>query len=141
MSAAVAHLRREVPLHAVMLATMAAAAASGSPIASIGASVLLIGISVPSAALSRARPFLRPHLLDLWAMALGMLALLPRGDGRAHHVMMIGEGWAFLAVALGWALGRAWLARSSRESRRLREAASLLLTGAGLAAMVLLCAA
>ena len=133
-----AHLRREAPVHALMLGVMVAAMAAHSAIASIAGAALLVVVSVPCAALSRARDPFRAHVLDLWAMALALLAFVPWG-GRGHHVVTLQSGWTFAAVVAAWAAGRLWLGMRGSAMPRAGVVASGAVTAAGLAAMAVLC--
>ena len=137
----VAHLRREAPLHALMLGVMVAAMASHSALASIAGAALLVAVSVPCAALSRTREPFRAHVLDLWAMALALLLFLPQGvvPGQ-HHAVTVHSGTAFAAVGAAWLCARVWLAVRAADDRRVAMV-SAGLTGAGLVAMAVLCAA
>jgi len=135
----VAHLRREVPFHALMLGVMAAAMASHSVLASLAGAALLVVVSVPCSAVSRALPDFRAHVLDLWAMALALLAFVPWGR-VGHHAVTLQSGWAFAAIVAAWAASRVWLGRRGAAHARRAAAASGALTGAGLAAMAVFCA-
>lgn len=122
-----------------MLAVMAAAMLAHSALVSLVGAVALLIVSALCAALSRARPFLRAHILDLWAMALALLALLPRargGDGH-HAVVVQTEGPVVIAaVIIGWMCLRAVLAR--RRVPRRPELVSSAVTAAGLTSMALM---
>ena len=133
-----AHLRREAPVHALMLGVMAGAMLSHSALASIAGAALLVVVSVPCAALSRSRAFFRAHVVDLWAMALVLLAYLP-WNGHGHHVMTVQSGWAFAAVVTAWAGSRVWLGMRGSGAARRAAVASGGLTALGLAAMAVLC--
>lgn len=136
-----AHLRREVPFHALMLGVMAVAMASPSAVASLAATALLVVVSVPCAALSRRRTYLRAHVLDLWAMALVLLAALPPGSAAGgHHGAMVVPGWMMGAVIGAWLVARVALAAGYPRGWRV-AAASGGITGAGLVLMVLICGA
>lgn len=130
-------MHREAPLHALMLGVMAAAMASHSALASLAGAALLVVVSVPCAALSRAHGFLRAHVLDLWSMALVMLALLPWGGG--HHALAVPSAGAFAVVVAAWAGGRLWLGTRGVPGRWRGAVASCALTAAGLAAMAIAC--
>lgn len=121
-----------------MLGVMAAAMASHSAIASIAGAALLVVVSVPCAALSRSSDPFRAHVLDLWAMALALLAFIPWG-GRGHHVVTLQSGWTFAAIVAAWAVARVWLGRRGGAMPRAGVVASGGLTAAGLAAMAVLC--
>ena len=133
-----AHLRREVPFHALMLGVMAAAMASHSAFASIAGAALLVVVSVPCAAVSRARSLFRAHVVDLWAMALALVAFLPWG-GSGHHVVTLQSGWAFAVIVAAWAGARVWLGTRGSAMPRAAVVASGGLTAVGLAAMAVLC--
>jgi hypothetical protein len=76
-----------------MLGVMVVAMMSHSALVAIAGAALLVAVSVPCAALSRARQFLRAHVLDLWAMALVLLALLPQHPVRGgHHALAVQPG-------------------------------------------------
>jgi len=121
-----------------MLGVMVAAMASHSAFASIAGAALLVVVSVPCAALSRTREFFRAHVLDLWAMALALVAFLPWGGG-GHHVVTLQSGWAFAAIVAAWAGARVWLGMHGAGAARAAAAASGALTAVGLAAMAVLC--
>ena len=140
-------------MHALMLGVMVVAMLAHSALASIAGAVLLVAVSVPCAALSRARPFLRAHVVDLWAMALVMLALLPRhgvpdqlavphtsGTHVSGHLVSghLAAVVTFAVIALAWAGARVWL--GTTDGARRAAAASGSLTAAGLAAMAVFCA-
>ena len=121
-----------------MLGVMAAAMASATPFASIAGAALLVVVSVPCAALSRTRSPFRAHVVDLWAMALALVAFLPWG-GRGHHVVTLQSGWTFAAVVVAWAVARLWLGMRGSAMPRGWAVASGGLTAAGLVAMAVLC--
>lgn len=121
-----------------MLGVMAAAMASPTAFASIAGAALLVVVSVPCAALSRARDPFRAHVLDLWAMALALLAFVPWG-GRGHHVVTLQSGWTFAVIVAAWAAGRVWLGMRGSAMPRAAVVASGGLTAAGLVAMAVLC--
>lgn len=139
-------LRREAPLHALMLAVMAVAILAGTTSAMLGGAVVLVVAAVGCAAIVRRQPAVSPHLvaqcLDLWAMALAMLALThPVGasagvgvGGAAHHGFGA-PGWlAYLAVVAAWLLARTGPARARAMLADTRLIPAIV-TGAGLAAM------
>jgi len=133
------HLRREAPIHAFMIAVMAVTMLSGSAVLTVLGAVALLAASIVCAALSRAIPFLREPVVDLWAMALVLLIYLPGAStGEAHaHLVTIPHGLAFAVVATAWVASRFWLARG-RVGWRM-SLASAVLTAAGLALMAVLC--
>ena len=132
------HLRREAPIHAGMIAVMAAAVVAHSALASVVAAAVFVAASVVCAALSRSREFLRAHIVDLWAMALTMLALLPGGVATGHHAVALPAATTITAVFAAWAVARAWLAVHRRREWAV-SAASAGVTAVGLAAMLVLC--
>ena len=127
-------------MHVLMLGVMAAAMASHSSSASLAGAALLVAVSVPCAALSRARPFLRAHVLDLWAMSLAFVAFLP-WNGVGHHAVTVPSGWAFAVVVAAWAAARLWLGMRGAAMPWPRAVASGGLTAAGLVAMAVACLA
>ncbi|MCU1411250.1 MAG: hypothetical protein JWR04_1957 [Rhodoglobus sp.] len=133
-----AHLRREAPVHALMLGVMAGAMLSHSPFASIAGAALLVVVSVPCAALSRSRTYFRAHVVDLWAMALVLLAFVP-SHPVGHHAVSVPVGWAFAVVVTAWAGVRVWLGMHGSGVARRAAAASGGLTALGLVAMGVLC--
>ncbi len=128
------HLRREVPLHALMLGVMGVAMLTHSGLAAIGGAALLVVVSVPCSVLSRSIDAYRAHVVDLWAMALGLLAMLPWG-GMGHHVVTFQSGWTFAAIVAAWAGARVWFGMRGSAAPRAAVAASGGLTGAGLVVM------
>ncbi|ODU63377.1 MAG: hypothetical protein BGO97_04570 [Micrococcales bacterium 70-64] len=120
-----------------MLGVMVGAMAAHAAIASIAGAALLVVVSVPCAAASRRWSFLRAHVLDLWAMALLMLALVPRASVvGGHHALALDTGWAAALILAGWLAVRARLAlRTPRAST-----VSAAVTAAGLVLMLALCA-
>ena len=133
-----AHLRREAPLHALMLGVMAAAMASHSGFASIAGAALLVVVSVPCSALSRSRPYFRAHVLDLWAMALALLAFVP-SHPVGHHAVALQSGWTFAAIVAAWGVGRVWIGMRGAGPAGRAAVASGGLTAAGLVAMAVFC--
>ena len=121
-----------------MLGVMVAAMASHSALASIAGAALLVAVSVPCAALSRTREPFRAHVLDLWAMALVLLASVPSHPG-GHHGVTVPSGWAFAAIVAAWAAARVWLGMHGGGVRVRGAVASGAVTGAGLAVMALFC--
>ena len=135
------HIAREAPTHALMIAVMVWAMVSGSALVSVLGAGMLVAASIVCAALLRARPFLRDHVVDLWAMALVLLVFLPHGSAVGHHAMTLQSGPAFAAIMVAWGGARVWLARRYLAPAQWRmPVASGALTGAGLALMALLCA-
>lgn len=117
---------------------MAATMLTHSALASIAGAALLVVVSVPCAALSRRWSFLHEHVVDLWAMALLMLALVPRASVVGHHALSVDAGWAAALVVGGWLGIRAWLA--VRRRPRWSALPSAVVTAAGLGLMVAVCA-
>jgi len=134
----VAHIRREAPVHALMLGVMVVAMLTHSALASIAGAVLLVAVSVPCAALSRVRLYFRAHVLDLWAMALVLLVFLPQHAVVGHHAMAVPAGAAFAGIAVAWAGARFWLGTAVPGARRVTVASGGL-TALGLAAMAVIC--
>ena len=133
-----AHLRREAPVHVLMLGVMAGAMLSHAPLASIAGAALLVAVSVPCAAVSRSRPYFRAHVVDLWAMALVLLAFVP-SHPVGHHAVSVPVGWAFAAIVTAWAGARVWLGMLGPVPARAAAVASGAVTGLGLIAMAVLC--
>jgi hypothetical protein len=129
-------------VHLVMLAVMAGTMVAHSALASLTGAAVLVAASVLCAALSRSRVHLREHVLDLWAMALVLLVLLPRPDAApaSHaHAIAVPALAAFTAVVIAWAAARAWLAARRRPHAWRPAVASGALTGLGLAVMGAVC--
>ncbi len=126
-----------------MILVMGAAMLTQSVAASVAGAALLIVVSVVMAAFSRAHAWLRVHMLDLWAMALVLIVMLPRGASAGHHSLAVPALAAFIVVFVGWSALRVMLARHERlgQQRGLRPGAlvSAATTAAGLSAMALLC--
>lgn len=135
----VAHLRREAPIHAFMLAVMVVTMVSGSAVLTVLGAIALVAASIVCAALSRAITYLREPVVDLWAMALVLLIYLPGASaaGSHSHMVSLPHALAFAVVATAWIVARLWLARG-RAGWRL-SLASAVLTAAGLTLMALLC--
>lgn len=126
-------------MHALMIAVMAAAMLSHSALVSVAGAGVLVTASIVCSALSRSRVFLREHVVDLWAMALVLLAFLPAARVAGHHAVSVPALAAFGVVALGWAAARVWIAVHRHESWRVAVASGGL-TAIGLAVMALFCA-
>jgi hypothetical protein len=135
-----AHLLREAPAHALTVAVMAAAIALHSPLVSIASAGLLVMASVVCAGLARVMPFLREHVVDLWAMALAFLVFLPHGSALGHHALAVPAAGAFAVVVVAWGAVRAWLTLARADAAWRVAIVSGAFTGAGLAAMALFCA-
>ncbi|MDH6182141.1 hypothetical protein M2152_002323 [Microbacteriaceae bacterium SG_E_30_P1] len=137
MDGLVAHLRREVPIHALMICVMAVSMVSRSAPASMAGAILLIVVSIVCASYSRTHRFLRAHMLDLWAMALVMIAAVPRDTVAGHHSMVLPSVASFVIVIAAWGLARVALAARARGW--VADAASAAITGAGLLVMAVFC--
>lgn len=134
------HVLREAPVHALMLAIMAVTMLEGSSAIALLGSLVLLAASIACAAFCRTRPFLREHVVDLWAMALVILILLPTGasSGSAHaHVVAMPSTVLFGAIVGSWVIARVWLARS--EKGRRTSLLSAAVTAVGLAVMLAFC--
>ena len=111
---------------------------SCSVLASVAGAMLLVAVSIVCAGFSRTHRFLRTHVLDLWAMALVMIAVLPRDGTGGHHSVEVPASATTLIVIVGWALAR--IALAARAQRGTVDAASAAVTGAGLLVMAVICA-
>jgi hypothetical protein len=102
-------------VHALMIAVMGAAMLVGSPIAAVLGALVLVIVAVPCGALSRepSRAFLRAHVVDLWAMALTMLALVPAHSSVGHHSFTVPAAAGF-AIVVARDAGALELAGGSR---------------------------
>ncbi|MCU1534402.1 MAG: hypothetical protein JWR53_883 [Glaciihabitans sp.] len=123
-----------------MTAAMVGAHSAGLLTAS---AFVAIAASLFFARSARRNPTAREYIVDLWAMALVALTLVP---GQAHefaagfhdHFALPGGLAAFVVVYLGWVASRFFLLRSSPLS----PTSSLLtggITAASLAAMAVFC--
>ena len=121
-----------------MIAVMGAAMVTQSALVSVAGSAVLVAASMVCAGLSRGRVWLREHVLDLWAMALTLLAFLPHG-AAGHHAVTVPSGVAFVVVLAAWCLGRVALVVVSRGREWRMPATSAAVTLAGLALMPALC--
>jgi hypothetical protein len=103
------------------------------------ASAALILTSVACARRARTETRFREHIVDLWAMALVLIALIARHGGytsAGHEHALLPQGMPGVAVVTaGWLAARTLLARS-RWARSIPSAAAFL---TGLAAMAMLC--
>jgi hypothetical protein len=104
----------------------------------LGASAALILTSVVCARRARTEPRFREHIVDLWAMALVLIALTARHGypSAGHEHFLLPQGVPGVAVVTaGWLAARTLLARG-RWARSIPSAAAFL---TGLAAMAMLC--
>ncbi|MGX5680708.1 hypothetical protein [Schumannella luteola] len=129
-------LRREAPVHLLMIGVMGAALLAGSAFWMLASAGSLIVAALVCALLSRRAGHFGAQCLDLWAMALGMLALVVHPTA-GHHGAGAPGALLYAAVVTGWVAGRVALALRSRSSWR-GSAASATLTGLGLALMLAL---
>lgn len=129
-------LRREAPLHAAMVVVMVVAMLAGSRAAMLAGSAAMILLAIVCAALARRSAHFAVQCLDLWAMALGMLALTI-APVAGHHGTSAGGPTLYATVVAGWAVWRGVLLVRRRPPGR-GSAASVALTVAGLAIMPLL---
>lgn len=129
-------------MHALMLAVMVLVMAWPSATLSVAGTAVLVTASVPCAMLSRTHPHLREHVVDLWAMALLLVVLVPDAPtGGAHgHGVLLPALPATVALLLGWAAVRYLLLRSLPPARWVLPAASAGVTATGMLAMLALCA-
>ena len=139
-------LRREAPLHALMLAVMVGAMLVGTTAAMLGGSLVLVIVAAACAATVRRRPHVAVHAgvqcLDLWAMALAMIALVHPADGAAGaghgHAMLATPAWpVYLAVVAAW-LGARTVPAPSRVMLTGARMVPAIVTAVGLAAMPVL---
>ncbi|MDO7881213.1 hypothetical protein [Antiquaquibacter soli] len=129
-------LRREAPVHTLMIALMGAALVAGSAFWMLAIAGVLIVLAVVCALLSRRAGHFGAQCLDLWAMALGMLALVVH-PAAGHHGAGAPGALLYAAVVTAWAVGRVALALRSRSSWR-GSAASGAVTALGFALMLAL---
>jgi hypothetical protein len=120
-----------------MTGVMLAAMLSRSSLITLAGAAMLLAISLPCAALSRGRPHLREHVVDLWAMGLALLAmLLVPVTSTTHH----GGGLALDPTRATCAIAVAWLVLRGVIATRGRTHAVAILTAvataAGLVAMM-----
>ncbi len=140
-----AALRREAPLHALMLVVMVGAMLLGTTAAMLAGSLVLVVVATGCAATARRWPHAAAHAgvqcLDLWAMALGMLALVhpdTAGPSAHAHGVLAAPGWlAYLVVVAAWVAGRTVPARVRAMLIDVRVVPAVL-TGVGLAMMPIL---
>lgn len=143
-------LRREAPIHALMIVVMVAAMLSGTSAAMLLGSGAMVVTALGCAVLSRRSPHFAVQCLDLWAMALGMLALTI-APASSHHGSGAAGPALYAAVVAGWAVWRSVLlvvpsyGRAGDAARRRSRwyagqgaVASVAITAAGLAIMPLL---
>lgn len=126
-------------MHALMIAVMAATMLVHSALVSVAGAAVLVAASIVCSALSRSRAFLREHVIDLWAMALVLLAFLPTGRIEGHHAVSMPSLAAFAVIVLAWAAARVWVVLQGHRARRVAVASGGL-TAVGLAVMALVCA-
>lgn len=134
------HVMRESPVHALMVVVMAVTMLGGSSVIAVLGSLVLLAASIVCAAFSRTRPFLREHVVDLWAMALVILVFLPTGasGGSSHaHAVVMPSTVLFAAIVGSWVIARVWLARGKTGWRASLLSAAV--TAAGLGAMLAFC--
>jgi hypothetical protein len=129
-------------VHLVMAGVMGASMVGAhSPARVLVAAAALLMLAMALARAARRSALMRTHVLDCFAMALAMLAMLADGPVDAatpvhgHGALIAAPGLTALAlVAAGWAAARLALLFAARTGRR----ASLVgatLTAAGLALM------
>ena len=137
---ATAHVLREAPVHALMVAVMAVTMLEGSSVIAVLGSLVLLAASIVCAAFCRTRPFLREHVVDLWAMALVILVFLPTAasSGSSHaHVVAMPSTVLFATIVGSWVIARVWLVRGERGWRTSLLSAAV--TAAGLGVMLAFC--
>lgn len=140
MDGLIAMLRWEVPLHLLMAGAMVPAMVWPSAALSVASAALLVVVSIACARYSRRSPFLREHIVDLWAMALLLILLAPSAPVSGHgHGVRIDAGFALAAVVAGWVVARVLLMRRMPASERLRPALSSGLTAVGIGIMLGVC--
>jgi hypothetical protein len=128
-----------------MLVVMVSAMLLGSTAAMLAGSLVLVVVATACAATARRSPHGAAHAgvqcLDLWAMALGMLALVhPDTAGSSAHVheVLAAPGWlVYLVVVTAWAVGRTLPARVRVMLTDVR-AVPAMVTGLGLVVMPIL---
>jgi hypothetical protein len=130
--------------HVVMVAVMAyTTLGHHSPLKCLVGAAALVGASVAMAPLARRSAAIRGHLLDFWAMALCMLALLPHSalvpGEHAHSALSIGYVPAFFVVSAAWFGARVVMALAGRDARGRASILSAALTAGGLALMLAFC--
>jgi hypothetical protein len=131
--------------HVVMLSVMAFTLIGGSsPVKCLAGAAVLVLISIAMAPLARTLLVYRLHLVDFWAMALGMIVLLPHPvvavtAVHQHGGMSVAAIPVFAALAVAWCVGRIVVAWSTRAGRR-TSAISAVFTVASLALMLVFCA-
>ena len=134
------HAMREAPVHALMVVVMAVTMLGGTSVIAVLGSLVLLAASIVCAAFSRTRPFLREHVVDLWAMALVILVFLPTGasSGSSHaHVIALPSTVLFGAIVGSWVIARVWLGRGETGWRTSLLSAAV--TAVGLGAMLVFC--
>jgi hypothetical protein len=125
-----------------MMLIMGASMALHSVLASLAGAGLLIVMSVVCAAFSRRHLALRVHIVDLWAMALTMIAMVSHGPAlpqgaAAHHggAQALPMEVVLAGIVIGWMAARLGLAL--RSTTALSHIASAVVTVTGLGLMVL----
>jgi hypothetical protein len=126
--------------HAIMVGAMAFTMLGAHSVwRMLAASAALILTSVAFARRARTEPRFRDHIVDLWAMALVLIALTARHGGypnAGHDHALLPQGLPGVAVVTaGWLAARTLLARNS-WARSIRSAAVFL---TGLASMAMFC--
>ncbi|HEY5319616.1 MAG TPA: hypothetical protein VIJ76_01950 [Galbitalea sp.] len=130
--------------HVVMVAVMAyTMLGERSPLKCLVGAAVLIAASVAMAPLARWSAAYRGHVLDFWAMALSMLALLPHSalaaGEHAHSALSLGGVTAFLGVSAVWFGARVVVAVAGRDGRAPASLLSVALTAVGLALTLAFC--
>lgn len=102
--------------HAIMVAAMAfTMSGTHSTGRMLLAAAVLVVTSVVCAPLARADPAFRDHIIDLWAMVMILISLMPsypHAPLAYHEHMMLPQGpVGMVAIVFGWALGRILLGR------------------------------
>lgn len=128
-----------------MLVVMVGAMLVGTTAAMLVGSLVLVVVATGCAATARRSPHAAAHAgvqcLDLWAMALGMLALVhPDADGASAHThgALVAPGWlVYLLLVAAWVAGRTIPARVRVMLTDVR-AVPAMVTGVGLAIMPVL---
>ncbi|MCU1528595.1 MAG: hypothetical protein JWP75_2358 [Frondihabitans sp.] len=135
--------------HVVMIVVMVGVMVGPwGALASLAGAAILVATSVCCAPIARGNDAFRTHIVDLWAMAVLILALLPGAGSQAIMTMgtavgggspmplAAGSGIALVPVILVWAAVRAILAAFS--TRHLHDAVTAVITATGLVAMIAL---
>ncbi|MDQ1570304.1 MAG: hypothetical protein QOF79_978 [Actinomycetota bacterium] len=115
-----------------------------SPVKCLAGAAVLVVVSIAMAPLARTLAVYRLHLIDFWAMALGMIVLLPHSPVVAvttvheHGAMPVAAIPAFIAVVSTWGVARVALIWRTRTERR-AAALSAGITLTSLAVMLAFC--